>query len=630
LFFEVEISLYFWKQQRPAQSVVRTINSCTAEILQPMNFRLTFFLLSIACGSSILLSSCGEGSSAPNLVAGREASDLVIRQEAEPDVLNPICTGSGYATNVFMHIFLPLMEYHPRTLEYVPVLVKGEPEVREVTEGPYTGGVRYTYEFLEEARWDDGTPVTAADYAFTVKAALNPLVEGNRWRGYLSSIKQVEADPVNPKRFSVTVFPEFAGSLLTSSNFLIYPAHVYDADGLLDNIDIGQLSDADAASALAAENPGLAGFAEAFNSEKFAREPGFVQGCGPYALEAWETGQYITLSKKQDWWGEALASERDILAAYPEKLIFKTIPDPATTAAMLKSQEIDLVFLPPSRELIDIRENDLTREHYEVIETETDEIYWVPMNTRSQVLQDRRVRKAIAHLMDVDQMLEELSFGMGQRLIGPIPPSRATYHDGLPLIDFSVEKAVALLDSAGWIDSDGNGIRDKEIDGNQVELKVRYFTSSGSAVGKPAGLLLKENARQAGVDVDVQYKEFKVIQRNWAERDYDLSPARMRLSPAPFDPNQRYHTSSDRPDGSNIMGFGNAESDAVIEKIRYAEGEERQQAYLDFQEIVYREQPAIFLYSPVNAVIVHNRFDAWASSRRPGYFPQYFRLSGSN
>ena len=592
-----------------------------------MKFRIQFpeFIFA-ALLIALALSSCG-GDVDRQGVPGREAETIIIRQEAEPDVLNPMCTGSGYATNVFMHIFLPLMEYHPKTLDYVPVLVKGEPESSPVTEGPYTGGIAYTFEILEEASWDDGTPVTASDYDFTVKAALNPFVEGNRWRGYLSSIKRVDKDPDNPKRFSVIIYPEFSGSLLTASNFLLYPAHLYDPEGLLLSTSVEQLQDVDQALELAEENAGLKTFAEAFNSEKYARDPESVQGCGPYALDSWSTGQQIVLTRKDGWWGEAIAGNRDILEAFPEKLVFQTIPDPATTAAMLKSQEIDLVFLPPSRELIDIRENALTKEHYRVIETQTDEIYWVPMNTGSEVLSDKRVRKAIAHLMDVDQMLQELSFGMGQRLTGPIPPGRSTYNKDLQLVDFSIEKANALLDSAGWMDTDNDGIRDKRIGGDRKSLVVRYFTPSASAVGKPAGLLLKENARKAGVDVDVQYKEFKVIQRHWAERDYDMTPARSRLSPAPFDPYQRYHTSSDRPDGSNIMGFGNAQSDALIEKIRYSSGEERQQAYLDFQKMVYDEQPAIFLYSPVNAMIVHNRFDSWASPRRPGYFPQYFKLA---
>lgn len=578
----------------------------------------------------LILASCGSEEAGNESVIGRDAGSLHIRQEAEPDVLNPMCTGSGYATNVFMHIFLPLMEYHPRTLEYVPVLVKDAPEEVLITEGPYTGGVAYSFELLEEATWDDGTPVTAQDYAFTVKAALNPFVEGNRWRGYLSSIKQVDVDPDNPKRFTVTIHPEFSGSLLTASNFLLYPSHIYDPEGLLEGISVSELHNQESALELADGNPGLKAFAEAFNGEQYARDPAFVQGCGPYALESWATGQQIVLTRKSDWWGEALASQRDILAAYPQRLVFRTIPDPATTAAMLKSQELDLVFLPPSRELIEIRDNELTSQHYQVMETETDEIYWVPMNTESPVLEDRLVRKAVAHLMDVDQMLQELSFGMGQRLTGPIPPGRPTYNKDLALIDFSIEKANVLLDSAGWVDTDADGIRDKVIEGERRDLVIRYFTPSASAVGKPAGLLLKENAKLAGVDVDVQYKEFKVIQRHWAERDYELTPARMRLSPAPFDPYQRYHTSSDRPDGSNIMGFGNTRTDALIEKIRFSEGEEKHQAYQDFQQAVYGEQPAIFLYSPVNAMVVHKRFDAWTSSRRPGYFPQYFRLASEN
>lgn len=582
---------------------------------------LLFFIAVLLLGSCRTDSSTEQGYD-----LDRDPNTMIIRQESEPDILNPMCTGSGYATDVFVNIFQPLMEYHPQTLEYVPVMVKNDPEETPVEDGPYAGGVKYTYEILQDATWDDGTPITARDYIFTVKAALNPKVEGNRWRGYLTYIKDVKIDSGNVRKFTVTVYPKFSSSKLISSNFVLYPAHVYDPDGLLDNIRVDQLSKLEDALALAEEDERLQQFAEGFNSEKYARDPEFVKGSGPYALKNWETGQRIVLERKSDWWGDQYSEEYDILRAYPEQLVFEPVPDPATTAAKVKAQELDLVAMPPSKELVDLKENELVQKNYEFLEARITEIYWIPMNTKSPVLSDKRVRRAVAHLIDIDQILEDLSFGMGERLVGPVHPSRSYHNDELQPVEFSVDKANALLDAAGWTDSDDDGIRDKMIDGQKTDLTIRYYSPPTSPVGKPVGLLLQENAKRAGIDIDIQYKEFKVIQRLWKERDFDMAPSRARRSPSPFDPYQRYHSSSDRPDGSNFMGFGDAASDLLIEKIRFAAGAEKEQAYLDFQEKVYEEQPAIYLYSPVTGVVVHKRFDAWASTRRPGYFPQYYQL----
>src|SRR5690606_30889273 len=122
----------------------------------------------------------------------------------------------------------PLAEIDPYHYSLSPLLIEALPEPEEITSGPYAGGQRFTYTIRAEAEWEDGTPITGYDYDFTVKMALNPRVDVEQWRGFLTFISDVEVDPEQPRRFTVTVAERYILADLVTCNFNIYPKHIYD------------------------------------------------------------------------------------------------------------------------------------------------------------------------------------------------------------------------------------------------------------------------------------------------------------------------------------------------------------------------------------------------------------------
>jgi peptide/nickel transport system substrate-binding protein len=94
-----------------------------------------------------------------------------------------------------------------------------------------------------------------------------------------------------------------------------------------------------------------------------------------------------------------------------------------------------------------------------------------------------------------------------------------------------------------------------------------------------------------------------------------------------YDPYQSWHTDNDRPDGGNYTGFGNAESDRLIDAIRKEMNEDRRnELYREFQELLYDQQPGIFLFAPKDGLLVHKRFEAFSGPRRPGFFPALYQV----
>ncbi len=131
----------------------------------------------------------------------KKGNKAYIRIPSEPEKLNPLTTEDVNAVQVMSNIFLSLLDFDAKTLDLVPVLAKNRPIATPIDTGKYKGGIAYTYEIREEATWDNGKPVTAADYIFTIKAILNKKAGANNLRSGLDFIKDIVVDAQNPKKF---------------------------------------------------------------------------------------------------------------------------------------------------------------------------------------------------------------------------------------------------------------------------------------------------------------------------------------------------------------------------------------------------------------------------------------------
>ncbi|MBK8879558.1 MAG: hypothetical protein IPN74_13735 [Haliscomenobacter sp.] len=226
-----------------------------------------------------------------NVQFKRTSNSVIIRMDGDADRLNPFLVATNYGRVVVENMFMYLLAYAPNDLSISTDLAVARPVVKDVTSGPYAGGVSYTFEILPEAVWDNGQPVTGNDYLFSVKALLNPMVQAAAVRAYLADLADVQVDPSNPKKFTVILRQKsFLGEETVGGLFAILPEYLFDPKGLLKNIPLSALTDAELAEELAKEEPRLQDFAESFNSDPFSRDPALLKGSGPYELVSWEAG----------------------------------------------------------------------------------------------------------------------------------------------------------------------------------------------------------------------------------------------------------------------------------------------------------------------------------------------------
>lgn len=544
---------------------------------------------------------------------------------SEPNTLNPYTRSTGNASYIQYNMYNYVLTVDNDTKKLQPELAKAMPEISE-------DGLTYTYELREEAVWDDGKPVTGYDYEFAIKVIKNPGVNCANVRVYLEFITGVIIDPENPKRFSVTTSKKYFRALDATGALNLVPKHLYDPEGVMDKYTIPQLDELRNSEQIPED---LKAYADKFNSEPYARDGNLLQTSGPYKLESWKPGQSITLTKKKGWWGDQLAEKNPLFQAYPDKIIYKIIPDPSTALTALKSGELDVLDPIEPKEFYDYQQGKgIIPEQYNLHTPVLGGYSFIALNqrppqSRPAYFTDKRVRRAMAHLLDMDLIIENIYYGYAEQALGPINQlKKDEYNSKLRPVPFNPKKAVELLDEAGWIDSNNDGTRDKMINGTRVEFKPVFLISTTSPNTPRVARFLQEEAKKIGVGIEIQTSKFSIILEKVGGHNFDMFAAGVSAPILPTDLKQTFHTES-WENGSNFAGFGNAESDRILDDIRVElDAEKRKLLYDQIQEYIYEEQPYLFLVFPKRRLAISKRFrNARPSPVRPGFEPKKFWVS---
>lgn len=544
---------------------------------------------------------------------------LIIHELSDPDKLNPLTSTGALSRYIQYSLFSRLLMYNPETLELEPQLAVQKPIVKEIEEGTFKGGMSLTYEIHPEATWDNGEPITAHDYVFTIKALRNPKVHSAMLRPYFNFIQKIEIDAENPKKFTLFSKEKYFMAEETTGEYLsILPRYIYDPNGLMNDFTIEELAEPKNENSLK-QNAKIIEFAEKFNSNKYSRELSFVVGSGPYQLTEWTTGQQIVLTRKKDWWGDKV-KDRENLKAYPNKLIYRLIPNSNEAIQAFKEGKIDILRSVKPETFLELKADEKYANDFFATPAQF-AYYYIGFNTKKAHFTDQRVRKAFAHLVDRDKILKDIYQNIGVVTNSPINPMKSYYNKDIKGVEYDLEKAKKLLAEAGWKDSNKNGILDKKIKGKRVEFRISYKYNRGNTIREKIGLLLKKAAKKVGVDIELVSAEWPVFLDDTQKRDFDLMCLAWVSSSGLNDMKQIWHTDSDTYEGSNRVGFGDAKSDKIIEQIRVTlDEEEREKLYMEIQQIIHDDYPYIFLHSPHERVIMSERIkNPSVSALRPNY-----------
>lgn len=567
--------------------------------------KLSKVLILALAASVLLLSNCKKST---------DTSVVKIHLPDEPDKLQPYFSSNAFSRQITRLLFYTLMEFDSKTYQYSPLLAKAAPTIAKVDTNANL--LSFTYELLDEANWDNGKPVLASDFEFTLKLILNPKTAATKWRPFFSGVKNFVIDPANPKKFTIIA----ENDLLMADAFgsiYVLPEYIYDPNGLMKKFKVNELADAASATQLAEKEPAIQQFADFSNDVKFSRAVGSVVGAGSYALEQWETGQFVLLKKKENWWGDKV--KRSMLTAIPNQLYYKILKDDAATIAEIKNGNLDVVGSIKPDNFIALQNDAAVKEKYNFENPATLQYSYYVFNTKNDKLADVKVRKAMAHLLDVDVVISKVMKGFAKPVTGPILNTNPFANNTLKPIKYDPDQAKNLFAEAGWKDSNGDGVLDKTINGKLTDLKIQLLYAPQGA-GKDVTLMYQENCRKAGVVLDIVPKDMAAIKSEVKTRNFEMY---LMASVADLStPNlfQAWHRSSDTPDGSNTSGFGTPETDKMLETIRDTNDDNlRKDLYQKMQQAIYEDQPYIFIVNPTERLVINKKFQPVTTIKRTGF-----------
>jgi len=523
--------------------------------------------------------------SSPTGETPQKGGTLVLAESAHPEHLNTFTSTSAAATRILDNIYETLLGYDFLTWRYdKPVLA----ESFSVSDDGYT----LTFNMRHNVFWHDGEQLTAQDVLFSLKAILNPFVDSAPTRS--SFQKVVSARTEGDFIFSVTSSETHFRNQEILGGFHIIPKHIWDPEGLLDRYSVEDLLN----PSVTREEAAIKGFADAFNVHPQGRPIGEdaepIIGSGPWIFDKWITGDYISYARNTDYWnaGETYEAGFSEEGAYLDKVIVKVISDATARLTALKAGELD--FIPRMRAVQYFTQTNTPDflERFQKVNYVVPAYSYVGWNNDRPYFKDKRVRQAMTMLIDRDNYNENVAYGLGIPTIGPFYIYGKQYNHNIERWPYDPIRAVELIEEAGWVDHDGDGIRDKD----GVPFNFTFSVSSGSTSSKYLALMLKEDLRKVGIVVNIRQLEWSVYVENLRDRQFDVVSL-LWIGGLEMDPYQIWHSDNIGDRGSNYMGFRNAEADSLIEGARYELDEEKRNAmYFRLQEIFHEEQPYTFMF----------------------------------
>ncbi len=416
-------------------------------------------------------------------------------------------------------------------------------------------GLVITFHLRKDVKWHDGRPFTAADVLFTYQATIDPRTP-TAYAGDFLKVKKAEI--LDAHTFRATYDKPFAPALMSWSSAIL-PRH------LLAGKDIAK--------------------------SKLARHP---VGTGPYMFKEWVSGQKIVLAANPDYF-----EGRPYIDGY----ILRIIPDMATMFLELRARGIDRMGLSPLQ-FTRQTENNLFRKNFNKYRYLSFSYTYLGYNLQKPLFADKRVRQAISHMINREEIIQGVLLGLGQVATGPYKPGTWAQNDRVKKYPYDPQRARELLAEAGWKDTNGDGILDK--DGQPFSFEI--ITNQGNDVRSKCAEIIQRRLAEVGIIVKIRVIEWAAFVNDFInKRKFDATLLGWTI---PLDPDiyDVWHSSKTAPEELNFVSYKNKEVDELLEKGRSTFNQEaRKKCYDRIQEILAEEQPYAFLYAPDALPIIDAR-----------------------
>lgn len=314
-------------------------------------------------------------------------------------------------------------------------------------------------------------------------------------------------------------------------------------------------------------------------------------GTGPYRFVDWEPGSRIRFEKNPDYFGEPAAFDR---------ITVRVVKDQNAWTRLLKTGELDLTVIRPEQFRTEVlNQTGPLLGHSGIKQMRREELgyFYVGWNADSPYFDRKEARQSMTLALDREGVLKNVFHGLGRVTDGPFPQQNPCYDHQIEGWPYDLSEARRKLALAGWEDLDGDGIREKEVNGERIPFSFELLIYGSSTEYAALANIYKEALLKIGVRLTPRPLEWSTLLKRIADRDFVAYTAAWVVD-WEVDLFQLWHsTEADRPDSSNRIGFRSEEADGIIEALRRSFDErERVRLCHEFHALVHELQPYTFLY----------------------------------
>ena len=427
---------------------------------------------------------------------GKQGGALTLSTIAGPKTFNLAISTETSSTSVLNYLFEGLTRTSWLTNEVEPELAASWTHSDD--------GLTWTFRLRKDVKWHDGTNFTAHDVDFTfnqiiynetIPASARPGFnfrrfdeESGTWKEAKMTVKALDDYTVE------CVLPVPFAPFLQSMATPIYPKHILEK-----HVNDGS-------------------FTSTWN---VSTKPANIIGTGPFTIERYEVGERVILKRNPRYW---LKDAEGHQLPYLEKIIFLIVPSQATALLKFQARETDIY--------------SVTGEHFPILKpqekegnftihkqgpdfgttflafnmnpgknSKTDKSYLAP--EKLNWFRNKAFRQALAHGIDKDSIINNVMNGLGYPQWSSISPAAGDfYNPNVRHYDYDIDKANEMLDNIGWIDTDGDGIREDD-EGNPIAFSL--VTNAGNIVREKVCTMIKQDLKKAGIEVHYKPLEFNAL-----------------------------------------------------------------------------------------------------------------------
>ena len=513
-----------------------------------------FTLASLAIVMSMLLAACSGATPAPATQAAptqapatevpKEKPTIVIALDSDIDHIEPMQFRSLGAYHATANLYEPLV------MQKLVPDDKGNLIGQNTFEGAGAetyevspDGMTFTFHLRKNAKFADGTPITANDYRYTFERAM----KGPGYIGLLTGFFALESMD------QIKVVDDYTLQLTTKR-----PSALTEV--VLSFQVLGAMSEA-------------TGKAHATEKDPYADEWTHTNAnpSGPYIITEWKPGVQYTFEPNPNYWRGP-----DYFGS--KKIVFRVVPDASTREQLLRSGDVDIALGIPFKDLAELKKD----ANIEIHAVPTTRVYHVGMNVKKKPFDDVRVRQAVSMVVPYDAIVQNVIYGFGKNPKSPVGDGMPTHDESFFTFDKkTVDDAKKLLADAGY------------PDGFEVELTVPQEDQArvDSATWVQSGL--------EKIGVKVKVNALPTAQYSDLLNSHELPMYIFEWFSWGNDPFFQFTWNFKCEAFTNFANYCNPELDKIIDQGIYTRDEaEREKLSKQAQEMIVNDAVWIYLYQP--------------------------------